>query len=175
VKERPAISVEDRHATLNRNPLPLAMSSAAADTAADKATARDRCEKYIRSSGRNVTVKFLYDRLTKLGCDPPSDLMRCLDCTGRVGGFGAVEEIQVDSSDRRRDSVKNGEACAQTREEIEGLLAKQNDGEAKLRLVPEIYLCQQHLRDETHAHEVSGREARTRHFNRSMTRHTYCI
>ena len=139
--------------------------SAAADAAAEsvrreeelKKIDRDRCEKYIRSSNRNVTIRFLYDRLTKLGCDPPSDLMRCLDCTGRVGGFGAVEEIQVaDSNDRQGNSIKkNGEACAQSREVIEGLIAKQNDGDAKLRLVPEIYLCQQHLRDESHAHEVS--------------------
>ncbi|EJK53328.1 hypothetical protein THAOC_27258, partial [Thalassiosira oceanica] len=97
---------------------------------------QDRCEKYIRSSKRNVTIKFLYDRLTKLGCDPPSDLMRCLDCTGRVGGFGAVEEIQVVSSDRKRNSIKkNGEeACAQTRDEIEGLLAKQKRRRGKVEI-----------------------------------------
>lgn len=127
------------------------------DDVAKAAKDRETCENYVRSGlNRNVTVQFLFERLLQLGCRPPENLIRCLDCkdSPRAGGFGAVEEIQVDNSKKpNRDDT-----CAQTKKEIDALLAKQQDGKAKLRLVPEIYLCQQHLRNETHAHEAMVHE-----------------
>ena len=135
-------------------------ASAAASEAKKKVeekSAKDKetCEKYIRTGlTRNVTVQFLYERLLQLGCTPPDNLIRCLDCKGsqRAGGFGVVEEIiQTNAIDHKNKLSKD--SCAQTKKDIDALLAKQRDGGAKLRLSPEIYLCQQHLRNETHAHE----------------------
>ena len=57
---------------------------------------KEICEKYVTNGlNRNVTVQFLYERLLQLGCKPPDNLIRCLDCgdTQRGGGFGVVEEI----------------------------------------------------------------------------------
>lgn len=134
-----------------------AASAAAAEARRidDEKTAKDKetCEKYVKHGlNRNVTVQFLYERLIQLGCTPPSNMIRCLDCkdSQRAGGFGVVEEIDVSATTAK---IVEDSSCAQTKQEIETLLAKQRDGEAKLRLLPQIYLCQQHLRDETHAHE----------------------
>jgi hypothetical protein len=151
------------------DPSTIAAAKAEAKRKAKEKTIKEKetCEGYVASGiNRNVTVQFLYDRLTKLGCRPPDNLIRCLDCKDapRVGGFGAVEEIEVPSTadnsskNKKTNNKKNDSSCVQTKQDIDKLLAKQKDGGAKLRLVPEIYLCQQHLRNETHAHEAMVHE-----------------
>jgi len=140
------------------DPAAIAAAAAEAKRKADEKSAKDReaCEKYVKNGlNWNVTVQFLYDRLLKMGCRPPDNLIRCLDCkdSQRGGGFGAVEEISVSATNKSKNVNKDG-SCAQTKKEIDELLTKQRDFGAKLRLVPEIYLCQQHLRNETHAHEA---------------------
>ncbi|KAL3757925.1 hypothetical protein ACHAWU_002845 [Discostella pseudostelligera] len=129
---------------------------------ADEKTAKDNetCEKYVKNGlNRNVTVQFLYERLLQMGCAPPKNMIRCLDCkdSQRAGGFGVVEEIDMSATaaSTTTDKQKSDQysKCAQTKQEIDTLLAKERDGDAKLRLLPQIYLCQQHLRNETHAHE----------------------
>ena len=147
------------------DPSTIAAAKAEAKRKAKEKTIKEKetCEGYVASGiNRNVTVQFLYDRLTKLGCRPPDNLIRCLDCKDapRVGGFGAVEEIDVPSTvgNSKNKKVNKNDSCAQTKQDIDKLLAKQKDGGAKLRLVPEIYLCQQHLRNETHAHEAMVHE-----------------
>mmetsp|Transcript_23457 Transcript_23457/g.56639 ORF Transcript_23457/g.56639 Transcript_23457/m.56639 type:complete len:252 (-) Transcript_23457:1097-1852(-) len=136
----------------------IAAVTAEAKRKAVEKSAKDKetCEKYVKKGlNRNVTVQFLYERLLQLGCSPPENLIRCLDCkdSQRGGGFGAVEEIDVASK-----KINKNDSCAQSKKEIDALLAKQRDGGATLRLVPEIYLCQQHLRDETHAQEAMVHE-----------------
>ena len=119
---------------------------------------KETCEKYVaKGLNRNVTVQFLYERLLQLGCKPPDNLIRCLDCgdTQRGGGFGVVEEIDVGATTK---SIREDKACAQKKKDIDALLAKQRESGTKLKLIPEIYLCQQHLRNETHAHEAMVHE-----------------
>lgn len=136
--------------------------AAEAKRKADEKAAKDNetCEKYVKNGlNRNVTVQFLYERLLQMGCTPPKNMIRCLDCkdSQRAGGFGVVEEIDVSATARSAPDIEKTDqystSCAQTKQEIDTLLAKQRDGDAKLRLLPQIYLCQQHLRNETHAHE----------------------
>lgn len=125
---------------------------------------KETCEKYVNKGlNRNVTVQFLYERLLQLGCKPPDNLIRCLDCgdTQRGGGFGVVEEIDVGPNTtaiNTSKSIRENNACAQKKKDIDALLAKQRESGTKLKLIPEIYLCQQHLRNETHAHEVMVHE-----------------
>mmetsp|Transcript_7528 Transcript_7528/g.17071 ORF Transcript_7528/g.17071 Transcript_7528/m.17071 type:complete len:256 (+) Transcript_7528:203-970(+) len=140
----------------------IAAATAEAKRKAEEKSAKDKetCEKYVKNGlNRNVTVQFLYERLLLLGCRPPDNLIRCLDCkdSQRGGGFGAVEEIDVAATGDKK-KVNKDDSCAQTKKEIDALLAKQKDGGAKLKLVPEIYLCQQHLRSETHAQEAMVHE-----------------
>jgi hypothetical protein len=143
------------------DPAIISVATADAKRLAGEKNAKDKetCEKYVRNGlNRNVTVQFLYERLQQLGCKPPDNLIRCLDCrdSQRGGGFGVVEEIDV--VDTPGDSKKSkNDLCSQSKKDIDALLAKQREG-TKLRLVPEIYLCQQHLRNETHAHEAMVHE-----------------
>ena len=120
---------------------------------------RERCDKFVQKGlNWNVTVQFLLERLVQLGCPPPPGLIRCVDCGDKqaAAGFGVVEEIDTGTAVLSKDPSKK--SCAQTQQEINSLLADQRDGKAKLKLLPEIFLCQQHLRDETHAHEAMVHE-----------------
>jgi hypothetical protein len=141
----------------------IAAATAEAKRLASEQSSKDKetCEKYVRNGlYRNVTVQFLYERLQRLGCNPPKNLIRCLDCrdSQRGGGFGVVEEIDIVDSTAGNEKISSDDLCAQRKKDIDALLAKQRDSGTKLRLVPEIYLCQQHLRNETHAHEAMVHE-----------------
>lgn len=122
---------------------------------------RETCDKYVQKGlNWNVTVQFLLERLVQLGCPPPPGLIRCVDCGDKpaAGGFGVVEEVQTSTELPPRERDPSKKYCAQTQREINTMLADQRDGKAKLKLLPEIFLCQQHLRDETHAHEAMVHE-----------------
>jgi len=135
-------------------------------TAEQKAQDKSTCEQYVQNGlKRDVTVQFLYERLLKLGCRPPDDLIRCVDCGTKpvAAGFGVVEEIDVsNTADSSRNangnSSSSSSSCAQTQQEINTLIAKQNDGTATLKLLPDIFLCQQNIQNETHARESMAHE-----------------
>jgi inner membrane protease ATP23 len=38
------------------------------------------------------------------------------------------------------------------------MIAAEREGKVKLKLLPEIFLCQQHVRNESHAHEALAHE-----------------
>jgi len=54
----------------------------------------EKCNSYLRRAAvRNVTVQFLLDNLSKMGCTPPPGFMSCQNCDGaKSGGFGVIEE-----------------------------------------------------------------------------------
>lgn len=129
-------------------------------SAEQKAQDKEKCEKYVKNGlKRDVTVQFLFERLLQLGCRPPDNLIRCVDCGTKpiAGGFGVVEEIDI-SETKKSSSRKANSSCTQTQEEINKLIAKQNDGNAKLKLLPDIFLCQQNIQNETHARESMAHE-----------------
>ena len=122
---------------------------------------RETCDKYVQKGlNWNVTVQFLLERLGQLGCPPPPGLIRCVDCGDKqaAGGFGVVEEVDTSKTSSLSEKDPSKKYCAQTHQEIQSLLSDQRDGKTKLKLLPEIFLCQQHLRDETHAHEAMVHE-----------------
>jgi hypothetical protein len=135
-------------------------------TAEQKAQDKAKCEQYVQNGLRSdVTVQFLYERLLQLGCRPPDDLIRCVDCGTKpvAGGFGVVEEIDIstttsDSLSARKVDSSSSSCRAQTQEEINKLITKQKDGKAKLKLLPDIFLCQQNIQNETHARESMAHE-----------------
>jgi len=131
-------------------------------TADQKAQDKAKCEQYVKNGlKRDVTVQFLYERLLQLGCKPPDDLIRCVDCGSKpvAGGFGVVEEIDVTPiSNQSARKVDSASCTAQTQEEINKLIAKQKDGKATLKLLPDIFLCQQNIQNETHARESIAHE-----------------
>lgn len=114
------------------------------------------CDKWVDSGlRRDMTVQFLLKRLVDMGCNPPDGFIKCVDCGDRMagGGFGMVEEISIESDN---DAVKRRAAtpqCQRTTKDLQDQLQAQKEGKAKLKLLPEIFLCQQHLKNETHAHQ----------------------
>ena len=168
--------------TSSSPPAPAA-NAATAKTAEERAqemeAAREKCDGYVKSGlKRNVTVQFLIDRLMKMGCDPPKGFIKCMDCGDKMagGGFGVVEETVIDAakssttaadtdgaaaasslSDAVAQRAKTAQ-CHRTDEDLRKQLDAADDGKVRLRLLPEIFLCQQHLRNETHAHEAMVHE-----------------
>lgn len=149
----------------------------------------ETCNKYINSGlNRNVTIRFLMERLIDLGCTPPNGFINCIDCGTKYasGGFGVVEvqertlvqkeekgkdfEVEIKGQDRQEsgdsDSLLSSPIFKMTRRKYEcndkvtfdqlpQEIKKQNDNpnNVQLRLLPEIFLCQQHIVTEDHAHQ----------------------
>lgn len=129
----------------------------------------DQCNKYVSSGlNRNVTVKFLMEKLIGMGCTPPKGFINCIDCGTKYasGGFGVVEEETTvatnmlpsasNSSDQNEITTKKRHECSDTfiLESLPKQIEKEKQNKnIKLRLLPEIFLCQQHLVGEEHAHQ----------------------
>jgi len=127
---------------------------------------RKTCDAYIQKGlTRNPTIQFLIDRLLKLGCEPPKGFIKCMDCGDRQmgGGFGVVEET-IMKGNGNEQLVKEAEErqtvnqCLRTEEDLRAQLKAQKEGKATLKLLPEIFLCQQHIRNEVHAHQSMAHE-----------------
>ena len=137
----------------------------------EKEDEKATCDKYVRSGlNRNVTVKFLMERLIGMGCTPPKGFINCIDCGTKYasGGFGVVEEETTvtnisDISKGAADgsTVKTRHECSDTFifDTLPSKIQQQNNNatdsnkKTKLRLLPEIFLCQQHIVSEDHAHQ----------------------
>jgi hypothetical protein len=128
------------------------------------------CDKYIGEGLNDPTIQFLLQRLTQMGCPPPKGFIRCMDCGDDIkagGGFGLVEEtIITKAASKDSNNAKNQqqlqidiqkraakEQCQRSQDDIKAALQAEKDGKVKLKLLPEIFLCQQHLRDKQHATE----------------------
>lgn len=121
----------------------------------EQAGFKKQCDKWVESGlTRDVTVQFLLKKLIDMGCEPPSAFIRCMDCGDRMagGGFGMIEEISVSPSKEAQRRAATPQ-CRQTVKDLQDQLDAQKEGKAQLKLLPEIFLCQQHLRNETHAHQ----------------------
>ena len=133
---------------------------------------RKECDKYVNSGlTKNVTVQFLLERLINMGCTPPKGFIRCMDCGDKMagGGFGVVEETvlppstfvssndgadsNADKDARERQKRAEKPQCDRTLKDLQDQIDAQNRGKVTLRLLPEIFLCQQHLVNEQHAHQ----------------------
>ena len=149
------------------------MSSEGSSTSPGKQSQREKqqeafkktCDKYVHDGlGSNPTIQFLLQRLVQMGCTPPKGFIRCMDCGDDVlagGGFGVVEETIITTTSASTKQLKKEvearaakEQCQRSRDDLKAALQAEKDGKVKLRLLPEIFLCQQHLRDEHHAQEA---------------------
>ena len=124
-----------------------------------------QCDKYVEKSlRRDMTVRFLLEKLVGLGCTPPPEFIRCVDCGDKQagGGFGMVQETLLNNSStnhqeeaQRRVSLPQ---CQRTVADLQKQLQSEADGTSRLELVPEIFFCQQHLRNESHARQSIAHE-----------------
>lgn len=125
------------------------------------------CDKYVNTGlTRNKTVQFLMEKLINMGCTPPKGFISCIDCGDKKAGagFGVVEETIIPPSTSLKNASDNYSRQAKDRlqrqcdnkatlQDLQNQIKAQNEGKAKLRLLPEIFLCQQHLVNEDHAHQ----------------------
>mmetsp|Transcript_31984 Transcript_31984/g.57862 ORF Transcript_31984/g.57862 Transcript_31984/m.57862 type:complete len:240 (-) Transcript_31984:171-890(-) len=131
-------------------------NSATSERKKEQQAFRERCDTFVaRGLSRNVTIQFLLTKLKDLGCQPPVGFIQCMDCGDKQAGagFGVVEETVLvgdDDDAQRRMSLPQ---CQRSMKDVQKQLDAAKDGTSTLKLKPEIFLCQQHLRDETHAHE----------------------
>lgn len=152
---------------------PLMSSASAVQTDKEEEKRKkdnETCNKYIaKGLTRDVTVQFLIKKLIDLGCHPPEGFIKCIDCGDKQagGGFGVVEETVLPISSNLHDDNKNHKKyideaknrrqrqCenTQTLKDLQEQLKAQNEGRASLRLLPEIFLCQQNLVNEDHARQ----------------------
>lgn len=127
-------------------------SSAVVERENEQADYKQKCDKHVESGlSRNVTIQFLLDNLKKMGCEPPTGFIRCTDCGDKQAGagFGAIVEQTLDSDEAAQRQISLPQ-CQRSLHEFKNQLLS---GEESLTLKPEIFLCQQHLRGESHAHE----------------------
>ena len=133
-------------------------SSFDADSTREKEQAvyKEKCDAYVESGlTKNVTIQFLLDKLQDMGCKPPAGFIRCTDCgTKQAGaGFGVVEETLLTDNGEDAQRRMSLPQCQRSLQDARDQLQSESDGKSTLKLKPEIFLCQQHLRNETHAHE----------------------
>ncbi len=85
--------------------------------------------------------------LEKMGCTPPRGFIRCDDCGDvlAAGGFGLVQETQLNDSGALQKVHRDWEHLHET-------LEKERQGHVKLRIEPEIHLCENHVKNEEHVH-----------------------
>ena len=151
-----ATSGQEKHATVGTiGSVPTTTPDITTTTSKSTTTAEEEkktCDKYILSGlNNNMTVQFLIERLVSMGCSPPKGFIQCIDCgtTMAGGGFGVIEE-QVTVNDKNKKKI-SAPPCDQ--DYIKGKIQEQNEGKVNLRLLPEIFLCQNHLVNQEHAHQ----------------------
>jgi len=138
----------------------------------------EECNKYVQNGlSKDPTIKFLMENLLKLGCKPPQGFINCIDCGNKKAGagFGMIEETILSSSasssstnDDNNDNNTNimtreeekefnhrqtKPKCQQTLSDLQNQIKAQNANKIKLRLLPEIFLCQQHLVNQEHSNQ----------------------
>jgi len=140
--------------TQNKGAFPFFMATSSTETNKEE---KENCNNHVRNGlVHNVTIRFLMERLVDLGCEPPKGFIRCIDCgkdnTQAGAGFGMVEEITKEQQNKNRNC--NNDTTKLQR--VQQLLQEQkdtNNQDMKLRLLPEIFLCQQQIVHEKHCHQ----------------------
>ena len=122
----------------------------------EQAAYRETCDKYVANGlSRNMTIQFLLTKLKDMGCQPPVGFIKCMDCGDKQAGagFGVVEETVLEGDDEDAQRRMSLPQCQRSLKDVQAQLNAAKAGTSSLKLKPEIFLCQQHLRNETHAHE----------------------
>jgi mitochondrial inner membrane protease ATP23 len=117
-------------------------------------TEKDRCDKYVSSGLQgNTTIQFLLEKLENMGCRPPPGFISCQDCGEKAagGGFGMLEEIILDKKNVNQGTAQQ---CHRSFSDLANQLKDEKEGRTKLRLLPEIFICQNYVQGENHVHHT---------------------
>ena len=126
-----------------------------------------KCSKWVESGiTKNKSIQFLLKTLIDSGCTPPERFIRCVQCEQpQAGGFGMLVEESLDTTTATSPDVASAmqtvaskEQCHRTAQEIREQMMREQSGSSKLKLQPEIYVCQQYMDNEHMAHKVVHHE-----------------
>lgn len=122
------------------------------------------CRKWVESGiTGNESIGFLLKTLMDLGCTPPDKFIRCVSCEQpAAGGFGMVVEESLGSSKKNSSSstalTNSKEQCQRTMRDLQEQIEREKEGKSKLKLQPEIFVCQQYQDSELMTHRTVHHE-----------------
>ena len=110
------------------------------------------CNQWVeRGLTTNKAIQFLLQHLHDLGCAPPNGFISCRHCDKpQASGFGkVVPTIPQNSNDETNTN------CATVSRDFQSALdASTSSSSPPLKLEPEIFVCQQHMMNETMTHKT---------------------
>jgi Peptidase M76 family len=141
----------------------------------DDAESARLCNAWVESGlTKNKSIQFLLQTLIDSGCSPPDKFIRCMNCKQpQAGGFGVVLEQSIvlndantATSDRKTttsdaaaaSALNSKEQCQRTAKEIQDQFRRANAGSSQLKLLPDIFVCQQYMEDEHMVHKTVHHE-----------------
>ena len=119
------------------------------------------CRKWVESGiTGNASIKLLLQTLIDSGCTPPDKFIRCVNCEQPAGGgFGMVVEESFSSSSLQNANQTNSkEQCQRTMRDLQEQIEREQQGQSRLRLQPEIFICQQYQDNERMTHKTLHHE-----------------
>jgi inner membrane protease ATP23 len=152
-------------------------------TPAEHKVYHEKCNEYISSGlNSDVTIKFLMEKLISMNCTPPKGFMKCIDCGDKLAGagFGVIQETITTTTTntattnnttatnkiatsapettkkQKQEALERYQRTCSNKSTMEDLTAQitaSNNQTSTLRLLPSIFLCQQHLVNAQHAHQ----------------------
>lgn len=127
----------------------------------DPAEASRLCNQWVDTAlTKNPSIQFLVQTLVNSGCQPPENFIRCMNCEQpSAGGFGMVVEETVDVSaiPKATDTMKRDQ-CNRTIKDLQEQIQREKDGVSKLKISPEIFICQQYMENELMVHRTVHHE-----------------
>jgi mitochondrial inner membrane protease ATP23 len=126
----------------------------------DPSKSAELCNQWVDSAlTKNTAVQFLIKTLIDAGCHPPENFIRCVNCEQpAAGGFGMVLEEETKKNITAKPNQIPHEQCHPTMNDLQEKLQREKVGLTKLRLNPEIYICQQYMESELMTHRTVHHE-----------------
>jgi inner membrane protease ATP23 len=124
------------------------------------AVAEDSCRRWVASFYENRTIQFLIDHLhNTLGCKTKADTIQCRKCDQPAAGmFALLHDKQAVTSETTMEELqRNMSNCLQKEQhqkQKKSLLSNTSSTSNTSTIEPAVYICQQYMRDEMHAHRT---------------------
>jgi Peptidase M76 family len=127
--------------------------------------AANKCNQWVESGiAKNKSIQFLLKTLIDSGCTPPEHFIRCVQCEQpQAGGFGMVVEERLNTAaspavSSAINAIASKEQCQRTAQELRDQITREQSGSTKLKIQPEIFVCQQYMDNEHMAHKTVHHE-----------------
>jgi mitochondrial inner membrane protease ATP23 len=130
----------------------------------NEAEASTLCNKWVESGiAKNKSLQHLLQTLVDSGCTPPEGFIKCVQCEQpQAGGFGMVLEEILDSnkstSSTAASLTASKDQCQRTAQELREQIQREQSGTSRLTLQPEVFVCQQYMKNEQMAHRTVHHE-----------------